>query len=269
MTSKEYKCAKCENFFSREIDLIRHNARKIPCNRNLKCERCFKEFTQISHLKNHNNRKFLCDNKKEELLLTLEIKKEETKIKDKELSIEQEKTKQEDLKLKKARLEKSSITNNNCDIQNIFGDQINNIINIDQIELIKTLCQYDAEQLISRDNVEETLKRMVAHQFNNDKHPNNKCLKIHEGQLYSKINNAVVEFKKTRFVFNNIIKLLHNHIDYDYGPYSKCEMYKYGVSQRSEHIDKKDILTTNRVNQYVGNPRNNLSVDTVTKTAVK
>ena len=40
------------------------------------------------------NRRFLCDNKKEELLLQLEIKKEDYKIKDKELQIAQEKTKQ-------------------------------------------------------------------------------------------------------------------------------------------------------------------------------
>lgn len=258
MTSIEYKCEKCNKVFEREDHLIRHNDRKIPCNRELKCDRCFKEFLLMGDLKRHNDRRYLCDNKKEELLLTLEIKKEEVKIKDKELSIEKEKTKQ-------IKLEKSSITNNNCDIQNIFGDQINNIINIDQIELIKTLCQYDAEQLISRDNVEETLKRMIAHQFNNDKHPNNKCLKVHDGQLYSKINDAVVEFNKTRFAFNNIIKLLHSHIDYEYGPLSEDEMYKYSVQQRSDPINDKDILTTKRVSQYVGNSRNNKNVDNVAK----
>ena len=265
MTSFEYKCIKCEKKFLREIDLTRHNARKTPCYKNLKCERCFKEFSLIGDLTRHKNRRFLCDNNKEELLLQLEIKKEETKIKNKELEIEEVKLKQEEEKTKQAKLEKGTITNNNCDVQNIFGDQNNNIINIDQVAMIKTLCQWEAHQLIESGNVEETLGRMVEFQFNNDNHPNNKCLKVHEGELYSKLNDAVVNFKKAKFAFNNIIKLFCNHIEYDYGKFPDDEMEKYGSNQRAEHLSDDESSTIKRVDQFLGNNRNNGYVKNVVK----
>ena len=275
MPKISFQCEKCDKVFKRVIDLTRHKARKIPCNRDLKCDRCFKEFTKICDLKNHLSRKFLCDNKKEELELQLEIKdkdlkieEEKTKQKDKDLKIEEEKTKQEEEKTKQVKLEKGTVTNNNCDVQNIFGNQINNIINIDQVAMVKTLCQWEAQKLIESGNVEETLGRMVAFQFNNDKHPENKCIKVHEGELYSKINDIVVEFKKAKFVFNTLIKSFCNDIEFNYGKFSEDEMDKYGSRQRAEHLSDDESSTIKRVDQFVGNNRNNGYVENVIKVNV-
>ena len=260
-----FQCIKCEKIFKRQLHFDQHNARKIPCNRNLKCERCFKEFTQIGHLKNHKNRKFLCDNKKEELELQIKLEEAKLEVKKEEVKIEEVKLKQEEVKLKQVKLEKCTITNNNCDVQNIFGDQINNIYNIDKVELIKTLCQWEAQKLIESGNIEETLGRMVEFQFNNDNHPNNKCLKVYEGELYSKLNDAVVNFKKAKFAFNNIIKTFCNQIEYDFGKFPDSEMEKYGSNQRAEHLSDNESSTIKRVDQFVGNNRNNGYVENVVK----
>ena len=255
-----FQCEKCDKKFERQLYLTRHNERKIPCNRDLTCERCFKEFTQLGHLKNHMSRKFLCDNKKEELLLQL-------KIKDKELQIEQERTKQSVEKTKQVKLEhKSSITvgnNSSANLLNIFGDNITNIYNINEVESISPNTQHEAENLIKTNNLDETLKQLVNLHFNNDDHPKNKCIAIKDGKIYSLINDKVVEFKQARPEFNKIIKKTCESVEYDYGKFSEDEMYKYGTNQREEHLSEDDLNTLKKISQYVGNHRNDGYVDNV------
>jgi hypothetical protein len=269
-----FQCDKCDKIFNREEHLTRHNTRKIPCHRDLTCERCFKEFTQLGHLKNHMSRKFLCDNKKEELLLQLKIeetkldvKKEELHVKDKEFQIEQERTKQSVEKTKQAKLEhKSTITvgnNSSANLLNIFGDNITNIYNINEVKSIKANSQHDAEKLIKTNNLDETLKQLVNLYFNNDDHPKNKCIAIKDGKIYSLIDDKVVEFKQARPEFNKIIKDTCESVEYDYGKYSEDEMYKYGTNQREEHLSENDSNTLKKISQYVGNHRNDGYVDNV------
>jgi hypothetical protein len=246
-----FQCEKCDKKFERQVDLTRHNERKIPCIRDLTCERCFKEFTQLGHLKNHMSRKFLCDNKKEELLLQLEIKKEDYKIKDKELQIAQEKTKQ------------IKMENKNVITGNIINIITNNIINMSDIKSIKPNSHYDAMKLINKDNIQETLKQLVNLHFNNIEYPNNKCITIKDGKIYSKQNDQVVEFKHVRPDFNKIIKDTCESVEFDYGKYSEDEMYKYGTNQRDEHLSNEESNTLKRTSQYVGNHRNNTHVDNV------
>jgi hypothetical protein len=269
-----FQCDKCDKIFNREEHLTRHNTRKIPCNRDLTCERCFKEFTQLGHLKNHMSRKFLCDNKKEELLLQLKIeetkldvKKEELHVKDKEFQIEQERTKQSVEKTKQAKLEhKSTITvgnNSSANLLNIFGDNITNIYNINEVKSIKANSQHDAEKLIKTNNLDETLKQLVNLYFNNDDHPKNKCIAIKDGKIYSLIDDKVVEFRQARPNFNKIIKDTCESVEFDYGKYSEDEMYKYGTNQREEHLSEDDSNTLKKISQYVGNHRNDGYVDNV------
>jgi uncharacterized C2H2 Zn-finger protein len=276
-----FQCEKCDKLFDREEHLTRHNDRKIPCNRVLSCDRCFKDFTHKSDLTKHMSRRFLCDNKKEELLLQLRIKdkeldvkkeelhieetrldvrKEDVKVKDKELQIEQEKTKQ-------AKLEhKSTITvgnNSSANLLNIFGDNITNIYNINEVKSIKANSQHAAEKLIKTNNLDETLKQLVNLHFNNDDHPKNKCIAIKDGKIYSLIDDKVVEFRQARPEFNKIIKDTCESVEFDYGKYSDDEMYKYGTNQREEHLSENDSNTLKKISQYVGNHRNDGYVDNV------
>jgi uncharacterized C2H2 Zn-finger protein len=255
-----FQCEKCKKVFERQLHLNQHAARKLPCNREIKCERCFKEFTQLSDLKRHMNRRYPCGNKREEMLLQL-------KIKDKELLIEQEKTKQLVEKTKQAKLEhKSSITSgNHCNnnLLNIFGDNITNIYNINEVKSIAPKCHYDAEKLIKTDNLDETIKQLVNLHFNNDDHPKNKCIAIKDGKIYSLIDDNVVEFKRARPEFNKIIKETCKSVEYDYGKYSDDEMCKFGVGQRENHLSKDESNTLKKVSQYIGNNRNNGYIDSV------
>lgn len=255
-----FQCNKCDKVFYRQLHLDQHMSRKIPCNRELKCCRCFKQFTQLGHLKNHQNRKYLCDNKREELELTLKIKQEEFKI-------EQEKTKQEKCKLKQTKIEKSTIINN-IEMQNIqnIENQIN-IYNINDAKMIRPDSLYEAQQLIDANNVEETLCRMISHQFNNKVHPQNKCIGVNDREIYSKIKTEdtkeaekLIKFNLIRHLFNKIINDLCIEIPMQYEKYSEEEMFLHCLAQR-DHIDDDSIKTVKRVGQFVGNSRNNRKVN--------
>lgn len=76
-----FQCDNCDKVFYRQLHLDQHMSRKIPCNKELKCGRCGKEFTKKYDLKNHQNRRYPCDNKREEIILALELKDKELKIK--------------------------------------------------------------------------------------------------------------------------------------------------------------------------------------------
>lgn len=260
-----FQCDKCEKIFERKLYFDRHISRKIPCNRELKCERCFKEFSHKSDLNKHLNRRFKCDNKREEIILVLELKDKELKIKYTELKIEQEKTKQEECKLKQVKLEKSTITNN-IGTQNIETQNIN-IYNINDAKMIRPDSLYDAQKLIDANNVEETLCRMISHQFNNKDHPQNKCIGVNNKEIYSKIKNEnseeaekLIKFNLVRHLFNKIIKDLCIEIPMQYEKYSEEEMFLHCLAQR-DHIDDDSIKTVKRVGQYVGNSRNDRKVD--------
>ena len=232
----QFNCDKCDKKFTREIDLSRHNNRKIPCDRVLVCDKCGKEFNQLSHLTKHINKKISCCDKKEELLIILAIEKEKTK---------------------QARLNHGKCVN----VQNIFGDQINYINNIDEIDFVKPVSLWEAENLIETDNVDKTLSLLIKFQFNNENYPKNKCIKKHNGATYSKLNDAVVDYKKYKNALINVIQKSCKQLDYDYGPIPEAEIYKYGVSQRMDHIHDNDIDTIKKVGKFVGNHRNDKNVE--------
>jgi hypothetical protein len=247
-------CDKCGKIFTRLIDLTRHRARKNPCNRDLKCLRCEKKFTQIGHLNSHINRKYPCEDKNIELKLKLELKDKEIIIKKEELAIEKEKTKQ-------ASLNKGKTIN----IQNIFGDQITYINNVDELELVKPPSQWYAEKLIKTGDVSETLSRMIKYQINNDDYPKNKVFKKHEGEIYAKLNDKVVAFNKSRFALIELIQKSCKGIDDTFGPLTEDEMYLEGLSQRNDHIHEEGINTIKKVDKYVGNTRNNKHIEHAVK----
>jgi hypothetical protein len=261
-------CIKCNRVFTSDIYLTRHNKRKIPCDRKVVCDRCGKEFTQLSHLNSHINRKNPCTIKEKIIVKTsyneleiakevtkqtnnkLEIAKEVTKQKNKEFKQEQERTKQ-------ARLNKGKTTINNNSIQNIFGDQHNHIYNIDEIELIKPPSVWYAEQLIKTNNTLDTLKNLIKYQFDNDDYPKNKCLKNHDGTIYSKMNNKAVLFNKFKYSLVNTIQKCCKYIDSDYGPLTEEELYSEGLTQRVNYVQKNEIITIKNVDKFVCNNRNN------------
>jgi uncharacterized C2H2 Zn-finger protein len=251
-----FTCIKCEKVFARELFLIRHTNRKTPCYKNLSCDRCGKIFKLLGGLNRHLNRKVQCSDKRVFLELKLKIEVEKTKNKQTDLKIEKEKTKQ-------AHLNVGKVINYN--IQNIFGDQINYINNIDELDIIKPSCQWDAEKLIEYNNVDATLCNLIKYVFNNDEHPKNKCLKKYDGEIYSKLNDVVVEFKNAKMTFNSKIKTLVNCINYEYGSFSDDEMYKHSVSQRISHISDDNINIIKKVDRYVNNTRNNSNVENVIK----
>ena len=249
-----FSCDKCEKVFEREEHLTRHSSRKLPCDRNLACGKCGKNFNLLGNLKQHLNKKIPCEDKRAFLELELKLENARNKGKDTELEIEKEKTKQ-------AQLNQGKVININ--IQNIFGDQINYINNIDELDDVNPACIYDAEQLTETNNGEKTLGNLIKFIFNNDDYPKNKCIKNHNGELYSKLNDAVVEIKKARFPINNNIKKLIKKIEYDYGPFTEDEIYKYGISQKADHVSYENIDTNKNVDKYIDNPRNNKSVESI------
>ena len=251
-------CDKCDKLFTRLIDLTRHKARKNPCYKHLKCLMCEKKFTQIGHLNSHINRKYPCEDKRYLLDIELKIKKEELAIEKeksrKEIIIEKEKTKQ-------ATLNKGKTVT----IQNIFGDQITYINNVDELELIKPPSQWYAEKLIKTGDVSETLSRMIKYQINNDDYPKNKVFKKHEGEVYAKLNDEVVAFNKSRFALIELIQKSCKGIDDTFGPLTEDEMYLEGLSQRNDHIHEEGINTIKKVDKYVGNTRNNKHIEHAVK----
>lgn len=257
-------CIKCNRIFTRQTHLTRHLNRKIPCDRKLECNRCRKEFTQLSNLNSHINRKNPCTIKEKncvDKVLELELAREITKQKNKDIELAKEITKQknkefkqEKEKTKQARLNKGKTIIN---IQNIFGDQYNYIHNIDEIELVKPPSIWYAEQLIKTDNTLETLKCLIKYQFDNDDYPKNKCLKNHEGEIYSKMNNKAVLFNKYKHFLIDTIQKCCKYIDSDYGPFSEEEIYDKGLTQRMEYIQKNEINTIKNVDKFICNTRNN------------
>jgi hypothetical protein len=243
-------CVKCGKTYNREIDLCRHMNRKIPCNRKLSCDLCFKNFTRLGDLKRHMNKKRPCVNSDDlkVVLANLEIVKLKVmlELRHADIILEQEKTKQ---------VEAKKITN----ITNITGDQINTIINFDQVQLIKPVCQYDAQLLIKTNDHEHTLTLMILSLFGGDV----KYFEIDNKKIYIKINNEIVEFRHGRLKFNTLIKELCEFIRFNYEKYSDEEMYKYAVSQRSEYIPNDEINTVNRVSNFVGDHRYDKHVEII------
>jgi hypothetical protein len=268
-------CIKCDRIFTSHVYLTRHINRKIPCDRKLECGRCGKEFTQLSNFNSHINRKNPCAIKEKVIVnkcLELELAKEITKQKDKAVELAKEITKQKDKefkqeqeKTKQAKLNKGKTVINNNTIQNIFGDQHTHIHNIDEIQLVKPPSIWYAEQLIKTNNTLETLKCLIKYQFNNDEYPKNKCLKNHDGEIYSKMNNKAVLFNKYKYSLIETIQNCCKYIDYDYGSLSEEEIYAAGLSQRSDYIQKNEIDTLKKVDKFVGNIRNNKLLENAVK----
>ena len=59
----KFICKKCNREFKSGRNLLKHQNRKIPCDRELKCDKCGKIFRQISDLKRHQNAKRDCSKK--------------------------------------------------------------------------------------------------------------------------------------------------------------------------------------------------------------
>lgn len=252
-----FTCIKCEKVFNRESFYNRHINRKTACYKNLSCDRCGKIFKLLGDLNRHLlQRKTSCIDKRGLLDLKLKIEIEKNKNKNTVLKIEQEKTKQAHLNIGKVV---------NYNIQNIFGDQINYINNIDELDATNPSCQWDAEQLIESDSVEATLVNLIKYIFNNDDYPKNKCLKNYGGEIYSKLNDVVVKFKNAKMTFNSKIKTIIECINYEYGSFSVDEMYKHGVSQRLSPISDDNINIIKKVERYVSNNRNNSNVENFIK----
>jgi hypothetical protein len=261
-------CNKCDRIFTSNVYLNRHINRKIPCDRKLEYDRCGKDFTQLSNFNSHINRKNPCSIKENLVInksLELELSKEITKQKQKYIEFAKEITKQEQEKTKQAKLNKGKTVINNNNIQNIFGDRHTHIHNIDEIELVKTPSIWYAEQLIKINNTLETLKCLIKYQFNNDDYPKNKCLKNHDGEIYSKLDNKAILFNKYKYSLIKTIQNCCKYIDYDYGSFSEEEIYAEGLSQRNEYIQKNEIDTIKNVDKFVGNNRNNKILDNVVK----
>lgn len=182
-------CSKCDKIFTRNIDLIRHNNRKIPCDRKLECNRCFKIFSQKCDLLNHINRKNKCYDRRSEMELRSEIKAKENELKDKtiiELDKENENLK---LKLKLKELELKLAPKKKPNI-NIYNQYIN--INIGDFKEIHIKIQ-DVDNLISNSE-EEIIKKLSKLMFNNNAHPNNRCLVSYNGNVFGVINGQFHEY---------------------------------------------------------------------------
>jgi hypothetical protein len=266
-----FSCDKCAKVFVREEHLTRHKGRKIPCNRDLKCNRCFKEFTQISHLKNHMSRKFLCNDKRTDSSIALQIEIEKTKQKEAKVKLEIEKTKQEEAKAKQKQEEtkqkeialkqtqldnKISITNNsNNTTNNITNNYIfpDNIINIDKQSLVVPSL-YTALSLIVVNNINESIKNMYKHQFNNDAHPNNKAMIVLNEKVYCKIYDKTTELKDGRISLNKYITDICVLINNFYSQLSDEEIYQYGLSgKRNEVLPDEYIKTLNKILKAISN----------------
>jgi hypothetical protein len=261
-----YTCDICEKSFKREEHFIRHNARKTPCYKNLSCFRCGRDFNLLGDLNRHLARKNPCEDKRKLLELELLVEQEKTKQKDKDIIQEEIKLKQEKQKTIQAKLNQGNAVNIN--IQNVFGDNISFINNIDEISTNMPLCKWEAEQLIETNNVEKTFDNLVKFAYINKKHPKDQCLIQYKGELYSKLNDIVVEFKKAKLPFNNKLKKIINMIEYEYGPFSEDEMYIHGVNQRFDHIEESDINTIKKVDTFLGNIRNNKSIENIVRSSL-
>jgi uncharacterized C2H2 Zn-finger protein len=254
-----FKCHKCEKEFSRGVDLSRHLNRKTPCYKNLNCIRCGKVFTRLNHLNQHLNKKFPCGDKK--LMLELELKLEQEKNKGKEL----------DLKIINASCKKNTthnINNINTKIENVEHYIVNQnitIYNIDQIMMLKPNGAHIANSLITRNNKEDTLHKMIIFQFNNPEHPENKCLIIKDDEIFSKLQNNIVNFKKVRPHFTKIMKDLCEYIPIDYEQFSEEEMSHNGWAQKKYYIKNTDCNTVRSVGKFIDNHRNDGYVNTVIK----
>jgi uncharacterized C2H2 Zn-finger protein len=256
-----FTCVKCEKEFTRELSYTRHINRKTTCYKNLACVRCNKIFKTSGNLKRHYNRKNPCEDKRSVLDIKLKIAQEYTTQENAKITQENVKLSQEKERTKQAHLNVGKVINYN--IQNIFGDQINYINNIGDIDVVTPSCKWDAQQLIETNNVEATLGNFIKHIFYNDDYPKNKCLKHHEGEVYSKHNDRVVEFKNAKLAFINKIKGMVMGIDQEYGQLSEDEIYQFGLSQRMDYIPDYEINTIKKTELFVANNRNNRHVENV------
>jgi uncharacterized C2H2 Zn-finger protein len=252
-----FTCIKCDKVFTRESHLNSHINKKNPCDKIISCNRCNKVFKLAGNLKQHLNRKTPCEDKRS-MIDIFDIK----------LKIAQEYTSQENAKIiqekertKQAHLNVGKVINYN--IQNIFGDQINYINNINDIDVVNPACKWDAQQMIETNNVEATLGNFIKHIFYNDDYPKNKCLKHHEGEVYSKHNDRVVEFKNAKLAFIGKIKKMVMGIDQEYGQLSEDEIYQFGLSQRMDYIPEYEINTIKKTELFVSNNRNNKHIENI------
>lgn len=182
-----YSCIKCDKIFNREIDLERHNNRKIPCDRKLQCQRCFKEFKLSGDLKRHMYKKNKCYDKRSDLELVLKIEETKMVVAKTNLELEKEKNKS------KMACRDINITINN------------NITNINKFTVVP-MSWNKSYDVIKDDDVIQTTQNVFRYQYNNDGFPEDRCIIIKDGQIFGIKDGKLKPFDEIREYVNENIR---------------------------------------------------------------
>ena len=233
-----FSCEKCNKIFQRKIDLERHNARKIQCDRKIMCSRCGKDFMQISDLNRHLNKKYKCQ--------------DNYIMKELDLKIEIEKTKQEEIKLKQIIAGKSATTINGDNNNIHIGDTYNIINSTSGINYTLD----EVNNMIISGDTNASLSNFIKSHFNNDEFPMNRCIKLINNKVYINLNEKMVSFDIARKYFNNKVIQQIECIINDFMKYSDEKLEQDGIQQKEEFVSCEKIETLDKIEPYIKNNRN-------------
>jgi hypothetical protein len=249
-----WNCKNCTKGFEREDHLIRHMNRKTHCYNELACQRCFKSFTKISDLKRHIGKKIPCYDKKGEMILELKI--EETKLKQKEI----------DLKIVKASQPQTAgrdINNTNIETQN------NITINNYHHEYNRPR-QFIEDMIVSNDLI-QTIQNLFKNQYNNSKYKENQCIKIKDNKIFAllKTDDGFKElgYAEIKPHIKQHIKTQVDDILQEHSELSDDDMISFNIAQK-DFIERGKIQTVKKIPSYVNNERNNGIVKSQLKLAL-
>jgi uncharacterized C2H2 Zn-finger protein len=240
-----FQCTNCEKIFNRNIDLDRHNDRKIPCDRILQCPRCFMNFTIAGNLKQHVNKKNQCYDKKGELDLLLKI--------------EQEKTKQKELELKvinKTQIAGRDINNNH------------NTYNINEGAFSINFTLSEAHDAVVIDDIQSTMTKLVSLIFNNPEFPENKCIKVNGKDIFINVDGKLTPFDEARIHFNEKFLKQVNHTTNEFRKFDDEIIDQNGWNQKKDYLCDNRINTLDKIPPYVKKDRNTGKIKKTIKTSL-
>ncbi len=179
--------------------MVRHEARKNSCVKEIACARCNKQFKKACNLARHKLRKIPCVKKGTvvdvDLKLKLEILKEENKM----LELKERILVEENKKLEMTRTTNNITINNTINIKDFYQscDPITNL------NLTATL----ATALINSLDTNATIQNIYENQF--AKTPGDRCIKKNAAEGYDIYSNN----KWMRVSYPRIKMFVHNVLD--------------------------------------------------------